>query len=63
MLNINKKPTTNNYVIATEFNAFFNTIVGKIEEKLIPTLYQYQTTLNEPNQYIMKMKLKMKLNH
>ena len=53
MLNINnKKKTTNNYAIATEFNTFFNTIVGKIDEKLIPK-YQYQTTLNEPNQNTM----------
>ena len=50
MLNINKKLTTNNYAIATEFNTFFNTTAGKIDEKLIPTSYQYQTTLNEPNQ-------------
>ena len=31
----------------------FNTIAGKIDEKLIPTTYQYQTTLNEPNQNTM----------
>ena len=50
MLNINKKLTTNNYSIAAKFNTFFNTIVGKIDETLILTSYQYQTTLNEPNQ-------------
>ena len=44
LLNINKKLTTNNYPIATEFNTFFNTIAGKIDEKLIPISYQYQTT-------------------
>ena len=41
MLNINKKLTTNNYAIATEFNTFFTTIAGKIDQKLIPTSYQY----------------------
>ena len=50
MLDINKKLTTNNYSIAAKFNTFFNTIVGKIDETLILTSYQYQTTLNEPNQ-------------
>ena len=55
MLNINKKPTTNNYAIATEFNTFFNTIARKIDGELIPTSYQYQTTLNEPNQNTMTL--------
>ena len=53
MLNIIKKLTTNRYAIATEFNTFVNIIAGKIDEKLIPTTYQYQTTLNEPNQNTM----------
>ena len=55
ILNINKKLTTKNYAIAVEFNTFFNTIAGKIDEKLIPTSYQYQTTLNEPNQNTMTL--------
>ena len=53
MLNIIKKLTTNRYAIATEFNTFVNIIAGNIDEKLIPTTYQYQTTLNEPNQNTM----------
>ena len=49
MLNINKKLTRNNYAIAAELNTSFNTIAEKIDEKLIPTTYHYQTTVNEPN--------------
>ena len=49
MPKINKKLTTNNYAFATLFNTFFNTIAGKIDEKLIPTTYLYLTTLNESN--------------
>ena len=55
MLNTNKKLTTNNYAIATEFTTSFNTIAEKIDEKLIATTYQYQTTLNEPNQNTMTL--------
>ena len=40
VLNINKKLTTNNYAIATEFNTFFNAVTGKIDEKLILTTFQ-----------------------
>ena len=55
ILNINKKLTTNNHAIAEEFNTFFNAIAGKIDEKLIPASYQYQTALNEPNQNTMTL--------
>ena len=56
MLNVNKKLTTHNYTIATEFNSFFNIIAGKMDEKLILTS-QYQTTLNEQNQKTMTLSL------
>ena len=56
MLNVNKKLTTHNYAIATEFNSFFNIIAGKMDEKLILTS-QYQTTLNEQNQETMTLSL------
>lgn len=56
MLNVNKKLTTHNYAIATEFNSFFNIIAGKMDEKLILTS-QYQTTLNEQNQKTMTLSL------
>ena len=56
MLNVNKKLTTHNYAIATEFNSFFNIIAGKMDEKLILTS-QYQTTLNEQNQKTMTRSL------
>ena len=58
MLNINKKLTTNSYAIATELNTFFNTIAVKIDQKLSPTIYQYQTTLNEKNQNTMTVSVK-----
>ena len=58
MLNINKKLTTNSYATATELNTFFNTIAVKINQKLIPTIYQYQTTLNEKNQNTMTVSVK-----
>ena len=57
MLNVNKKLTTHNYAIATEFNSFFNIISGKMDEKLILTTSQYQTTLNEQNQKTMTLSL------
>ena len=57
MLNVNKKLTTHNYTIATEFNSFFNIIAGKIDEKLILTTSQYQTTLNEQNQKTITLSL------
>lgn len=56
MLNVDKKLTTHNYAIATEFNSFFNIIAGKMDEKLILTS-QYQTTLNEQNQKTMTLSL------
>ena len=64
MLIINIELTTSNYAIATEFNTFFNTTAGKIDENLIPTSYQYLTMLNKPNQNTMTLsqQLKMKLN-
>lgn len=57
MLNVHKKLTTHNYAIATEFNSFFNIISGKMDEKLILTTSQYQTTLNEQNQKTMTLSL------
>lgn len=55
LLIINKKLTTNNYAIATGFNTFINTTARKIGEKIIPTTYQYQTALIEPNQNTMTL--------
>lgn len=65
ILNTNGKLTANNYVIATEFDTYFNIISEKIDERLIFRTYYYQTKLNKPNQNTMKIypqQLKMKSN-
>lgn len=65
ILNTNGKLTANNYVIATEFDTYFNIISEKIDERLIFRTYHYQTKLNKPNQNTMKIypqQLKMKSN-
>ena len=52
-LHINKRIETNNLKITSRFNSFFNTIAGKIDERIISTSFAFRTTLREPTENTM----------